>query len=124
MKLIVSGTRTITDEHEILIALEDADIVFGPIDTLLHGDCRGVDRTAAEIGKQFGWDVEARPADWESHRKGAGPRRNREMAKEGDALVAVWDGESRGTRDMIDKAVIEGIPVLVKVVQTEFDVSI
>ena len=30
--------------------------------------------------------------------------RNKEMAQNADALVAFWDGESRGTKSMIDLA--------------------
>ena len=44
------------------------------------------------------------PADWERHGKAAGYIRNREMAQNADALVAFWDGESRGTKSMIDLA--------------------
>jgi len=29
-------------------------------------------------------------------------RRNREMARYAEGLVAIWDGPSRGTKDMID----------------------
>ena len=34
----------------------------------------------------------------------AGYIRNKEMAQNADALVAFWDGESRGTKSMIDLA--------------------
>ena len=30
--------------------------------------------------------------------------RNRQMAENADALIAYWDGESRGTKNMIDQA--------------------
>lgn len=33
--------------------------------------------------------------------KSAGYRRNAKMAEDGDALVALWDGKSRGTAGMI-----------------------
>lgn len=39
--------------------------------------------------------------------------RNREMLKTADALVAFWDGRSRGTKHMIDIAKEAGIPVRV-----------
>ena len=56
--------------------------------------------------------VERHPADWDRHGKGAGPIRNRAMAKSGaDRCLAFWDGESRGTLDMITVATKHGIPV-------------
>lgn len=56
-------------------------------------------------------------ADWDKHGKAAGPIRNQEMAEYADALIAVWDGESRGTRDMIDKALDEGLDIYVHIVE-------
>jgi len=43
----------------------------------------------------------------------AGPIRNKQMAEYADALVAVWDGKSRGTKNMIDTAISMGLDVKV-----------
>ena len=51
-----------------------------------------------------GVDLEQYPADWDRHGRAAGPIRNGEMAEAGDALVAFWDGDSAGTKSMIDQA--------------------
>ena len=40
------------------------------------------------------------------------------MIDEADALVAVWDGESAGTRDAIKRARVKGIRVVVVVAKT------
>jgi hypothetical protein len=37
------------------------------------------------------------------------------MAKYADALIAVWDGKSRGTKNMIDEAKKLGLKVYVKI---------
>lgn len=56
-------------------------------------------------------------ADWDRYGKSAGYRRNAEMAKfaseEGNkgVLIAFWDGESRGTKNMIDLAKRYGLKV-------------
>jgi hypothetical protein len=57
-------------------------------------------------------EIEIVEADWDLG-NGAGPIRNQKMAKKGDALIAIWDGESSGTRDMIDKALAEGLSLYV-----------
>ena len=44
------------------------------------------------------------PADWDKYGKAAGYKRNGEMARNADALIAFWDGKSRGTKHMIDLA--------------------
>lgn len=36
------------------------------------------------------------------------------MAKVGDALIAIWDGKSRGTMHMIEIAKRAGLPVFIK----------
>jgi hypothetical protein len=48
-------------------------------------------------------------ADWDKHGKAAGPIRNQQMAQEADGLIAFWDGKSRGTKDMIQKALNYGL---------------
>lgn len=43
----------------------------------------------------------------------SGPIRNGEMAKYADALIAMWDGTSTGTKNMIDQATKHGLKVYV-----------
>lgn len=42
---------------------------------------------------------------WDRLGRSAGPRRNEAMAAFGDAVVALWDGDSPGTKSMISLAV-------------------
>lgn len=51
------------------------------------------------------------PADWTRYGRGAGKIRNIEMALVADALVAVWDGYSKGTGHMIDCARAKGLKI-------------
>ena len=51
--------------------------------------------------------------DWAKFGKAAGPIRNKTMAENGDALIAVWDGTSRGTKSMIDLAQKLGLKVFI-----------
>ena len=52
------------------------------------------------------------PADWSKHGKAAGPIRNRQMAEYADALVLIWDGESRGSKNMLEEATKRGLRVV------------
>jgi hypothetical protein len=45
----------------------------------------------------------------------AGFARNQKMADYAEALVAVWDGRSSGTRDMLDRARARGLKVFVHI---------
>ena len=57
-----------------------------------------------------GYAVEKYHADWNRDGKAAGPIRNTQMAKVADALIAFWDGNSRGTQNMIDLARLKPLP--------------
>lgn len=72
------------------------------------------------LGKSWAGDdipVTMFPADRKRYKNSAGHRRNTEMAIYADALLAIWDGKSPGTRNMIGVSRNKGLKVYV------FDVS-
>lgn len=78
---------------------------------IVSGTCKGADKLGERIAYFGGYDVKQFPADWKTHGKKAGYIRNKEMADYGTHLVAIWDGESKGTKLMIDLAKEKGLPV-------------
>jgi len=118
MRIIVCGSREWTDRERIVATLEHKRI-HAPSLTVVHGDCSsGADAIAAQWCRQWrpyaplSVTEEPHPADWNKHGKAAGPIRNQAMADTGAELcLAFWTGESRGTLDMITRAVKAGIPV-------------
>lgn len=72
---------------------------------IVSGTARGADRLGERYANERGYQVERYPADWDRDGNSAGPIRNAKMAENADALIAFWDGESRGTYNMIDIAV-------------------
>lgn len=99
MKTIIAGSRNITDYNELLKAIENID---WEITEVISGGARGVDELGEWHATSNNIPLRIKPADWSRFGKAAGPIRNQEMAKIGDALIAVWDGESRGTAHMIE----------------------
>jgi len=71
---------------------------------IVSGTARGADQLGERYAAERGYRVERFPADWDRDGIAAGPIRNSQMAAHADALVAFWDGKSRGTKDMIEKA--------------------
>lgn len=111
MRIIMCGSRTFNRVGVIRETLQKISAsTDGPI-TIVHGDARGADRLAAEVAKWMGMQVEAVPADWDTHGKRAGYVRNQEMLDRGaDAVYAFRSaGESRGTDMMVDLARKAGV---------------
>ena len=82
--------------------------------TVVCGKAKGSDTLGEQYAKEHGYEVQYFPADWNRYGKVAGYIRNTTMAKNADALVAFWDGESPGTKHMIETAQSLGLRVRVK----------
>ena len=111
MRLIIAGSRSIKEINVVLLALIDSG--FEP-SSIVSGGAPGVDSIGEEIAAMLCLPIDRYPItseDWQRYGHGAGPIRNTELAKNADALLAVWDGKSNGTRDMIKKAKQYGLPV-------------
>ena len=101
MKTIIAGSRTITDLAMIDKAVRASGFV---ITELVEGGAQGVDSLAKIWAADIGLLITEFKADWKIYGRGAGTIRNQKMAEYADALIAVWDGESRGTKNMISLA--------------------
>lgn len=71
---------------------------------IISGMAKGADTLGERYANENDFIVLGFPAEWNLYGKSAGIRRNEEMAKVGDALIAFWDGESPGTKHMIETA--------------------
>lgn len=127
MKLIIAGCR----DHDVPLKEMDRILRMSPHWTnvnlsvyhgydmieIVTGGCRGVDHSAKAWAMHHRIPHREFPADWNTHGKAAGPIRNKQMAEYADKLVALWDGESRGTLNMIQTMTREGKPVFVWPIQ-------
>jgi hypothetical protein len=85
--------------REILSCLPEGTLI-------VHGGAPGADRMAGSLALKLGLCTPiVYPAQWKTHGKAAGPIRNRLMLDEEkpDLVIAFWDGESPGTKDMIEE---------------------
>ena len=64
---------------------------------IVCGGARGVDRVAAGEAAAMGRTTVIHVAQWDAEGRSAGFRRNARLADDADAMVAFWDGRSRGT---------------------------
>lgn len=114
MRTIIAGSRDIEHPFEE-IAKATIDSGFN-ITQVISGTARGVDKSGEEWAKCFGIKIREFPAFWVKYGKSAGYRRNEQMANAADALIAIWDGKSKGTKNMIDIAKKKKLKVYVHMV--------
>ena len=67
-----------------------------------------------KYAKENGFKIERYPADWKKYSKSAGPRRNKTMAEISDFVICFWDGQSKGTKSMIEYAKKYKKPIRIK----------
>ena len=114
MKVIIAGSRDIIDMDELKNAINDSEF---DITEVVCGGARGVDELGLIWGTNNDKPVKMFKADWHKFGKKAGIRRNIEMGKYADALIALWDGNSRGTDHMIRCAKMQELKVHVRIVK-------
>jgi len=112
MKVIIAGSRDGFVARNTYEAIEESPF-FGKITEVVSGTAKGVDQHGEMYSRTRELSLKQFPADWDTFGKSAGFRRNVEMADYADALVAVWDGQSRGTKHMIDQMELRNKPVYV-----------
>lgn len=108
--VIIAGSREFSD-YDLLC--EKCDKIFSrrKPTAILCGEARGADLLGKRYAKEHDIHVESYPAHWDKYGKAAGMMRNKQMLADADALVAFWDGQSSGTKNMLDIAANKGIPV-------------
>lgn len=99
MKVIVAGSRDGFVARNVFEAIEESKFI---ITELVSGGARGVDRDGEYYAKLNNIPIKQFLPDWDQNKKAAGHIRNRQMGDYADALIAVWDGKSPGTKGMID----------------------
>jgi hypothetical protein len=99
MKVIIAGSRCICNETAVVSALN-----HNPYDIteVVSGHAAGIDQIGEMWARSKGHPVTTFTPDYNDGNQRRAPLlRNTAMAKYADALIAIWDGQSRGTKHMI-----------------------
>ena len=107
MKTIIAGGRNVTTYSFVEEAVKQSGF---SITEVVSGCARGADTLGENYAAKHNIPVKKFPADW-SLGKSAGYLRNLDMGNYGDALIAFWDGQSKGTKHMIDIALEKNLNV-------------
>jgi len=102
MKIIIAGGRDFTDYDKLSSYCDH--LLQNQIDVeIVSGVARGADMLGERYARERRYKIKQFPANWDIG-KAAGFIRNEEMARYADALIAFWDGKSKGTGHMINLA--------------------
>jgi hypothetical protein len=108
MRTIIAGSRAITNYHAVAEAVVESGF---KISEVVSGTASGVDTLGELWATQNAIPIKRFPANWEAFGPRAGMLRNQRMADYANALIAVHDGESPGTANMINEARKRGLQV-------------
>lgn len=100
MKLIIAGSRTITDYNYIKGAIVESGWL-DEITEVVSGMARGIDTLGIKFAKECNITVKEFPADWKTYGNSAGHKRNYEMGVYADKAIVIIENESKGSRSMI-----------------------
>jgi hypothetical protein len=109
MKILVCGGRDFEDYDCVKWWLERVK----PISCIVSGGATGADTLAVRFAKETGTRVKVYPADWATHGRAAGPKRNTLMlVNNPDLSLVVAFPEGAGTMNMVKQAKKADISVL------------
>lgn len=105
MKVIIAGGRNF-DDYDYMIECINQLIDDGVIDQdtmeIVSGMARGADSLAVRLAEDNDIPLHEFYAKWDKLGNFAGIRRNMDMGRFADVLVAFWDTKSVGTKHMIE----------------------
>lgn len=124
MKVIIAGTRYKDKVNKIpfdnyKLVVEAVERSGFEVSEVVCGKAVGVDSLGEQYAIMRGISVKEMPANWAMHGKAAGPIRNREMAEYTDCAIIIWDGESPGSRNMINEMIRRNKPYYVALTESK-----
>lgn len=111
MITIIAGSRTILNPRLVENAAKDCG---WNITEVVNGLAHGVDELGGQWAKKNKIKIKEFPANWEKFGRKAGFLRNEQMANYAEALILIWDGESKGSKMMLDLAKKKGLKIFEK----------
>ena len=110
IRVLICGDRYWQDKASIRKVIDS----LPPGATVIHGAAPGADSIAWDCAVERRLTVLTFPAQWSEYGKAAGRIRNQQMLDEGRPDRVVWFhpnlSQSRGTRDMLERARKANIP--------------
>ncbi len=91
MKLMIVGSRSITD-------FDLSPYITADVDTVISGGAEGVDRLAEQYADLHRLSKYILRPRYDLYGRAAPLKRNEQVVELADAVLVIWDGQSRGTQ--------------------------
>lgn len=111
IRLAVVGSRTFNNYALLSQVLGS---VHSTITEIVSGGAKGADTLAKKYALEHGITIQEYLPDWFQLGRRAGYVRNTKIVANSDALIAFWDGRSKGTRHSIRLAMASGLPLYIR----------
>jgi hypothetical protein len=112
MKLAVVGSRSFQDKKRLFRVLDQINKVK-KISLIVSGGALGADSLSEEWAKDHQVEFLMFKPEWQKYGKRAGFLRNQLIVEHADAVVAFWDGQSRGTKHSMNLTNEANKPLLI-----------
>ena len=111
MKLLVVGSRSITD-------FDLSSFIFDDVDTVISGGANGIDALAEKYADRHRLSKYIFRPRYDLYGRAAPIRRNEQMVDFCDAVLVIWDGHSKGTQHTVKYAKSIDKPITVVFVKS------
>lgn len=105
MKLLIVGSRSITE-------FDFSPYVHEDVDTIISGGANGIDSIAEAYADSHRLSKYIMRPRYDLYGRAAPLKRNEQMVDIADAVLIVWDGQSKGTQYTLKYAKKQNKPVM------------
>lgn len=110
MRVIIGGSRSITDAAALEAAIEQSGFT---ITRVITGNSSGVDTLVHHWAEKHQLPLTIMPVEWSQYGGRAEQIRNEQIVEMADACILVWDGFSKGTHHLREVVQRRGLKLCV-----------